>query len=147
MTDDTTDRIGLIERYYREVLEGGNLSLMDEMTADDYVNHEDAPILGQPAGKEGALHFVKALRTAFPDVHVKAMGPVLSGDNMEAGHVVLAGTHNGEISGIKPTGRSVEFDATDIVRVENGQVAEHWGTTDHLRLMRQLGVVALRRGT
>lgn len=70
-----TDRIGLIERYYKEVLEGGNLALLDELTADDYVNHEDAPILGQPTGKDGAIHFVTALRTAFPDLYVKAMGP------------------------------------------------------------------------
>ncbi len=87
---------------------------------------------------------MNALRTAFPDLHVKAMGPVLSENNMEAGHVVLAGTHLGEMAGVKPTGKSVEFEATDIVRTENGQVAEHWGTTDHLRLMRQLGVVAMR---
>lgn len=138
-----TDRMGLIERYYREVLEGGNLTLMDELTAEDYVNHEDAPILGQPTGKEGAIGFVKALRTAFPDLHVKAMGPVLSDKDMEAGHVTLAGTHLGEMSGVKPTGKSVEFEATDIVRIENGHVAEHWGTTDHLRLMRQLGVVSV----
>ncbi len=138
-----TDRMGLIERYYREVLEGGNLTLMDELTAEDYVNHEDAPILGQPTGKEGAIGFVNALRTAFPDLHVKAMGPVLSDKGMEAGHVTLAGTHLGEMSGVQPTGKSVEFEATDIVRIENGQVAEHWGTTDHLRLMRQLGVVSV----
>lgn len=141
-----TDRIGLIERYYREVLEGGNLALMDELTADAYVNHEEAVILGQPAGKEGAKYFANALRTAFPDLRVKEIGPALLGENMEACHVVLAGTQLGEISGIKPTGNPVEFDATDVVRVENGQVVEHWGTTDHLRLMRQLGIVSVNPG-
>lgn len=140
------DRIGLIERYYRDVLEGGNLALLDELTAEHYVNHEDAPVLGRPTGKEGAIAFVKALRTAFPDLHVKAMGPVLSDQDMEAGHVTLAGTHLGEMSGVQPTGKSVEFEATDIIRIENGQVAEHWGTTDHLGLMQQLGVVAVKHG-
>jgi predicted ester cyclase len=39
------------------------------------------------------------------------------------------------------TGKSVEFDGTDIIRIENGKVAEHWGTTDNLRLMQQIGAV------
>jgi predicted ester cyclase len=40
------------------------------------------------------------------------------------------------------TGKSVEFDCTHIIRVENGKVAEHWGTTDNLKLMQQIGAVA-----
>ncbi|MEO5780958.1 ester cyclase [Arthrobacter oryzae] len=135
-----TDEIGLIGRFYREVLEGGNLALVDELTADNYVDHEEA-LPGQPPGKEGARYFVEMMRAAFPDIHIKAMDAALSAENMEACHVILTGTHRGEMAGIAPTGKTVEFDATDIVRVENGKVAEHWGTTDSLRLMQQMGAV------
>ncbi|QYF91123.1 ester cyclase [Arthrobacter sp. PAMC25284] len=137
-----TDEIGLIGRFYREVLEGGNLALVDELTADNYVDHEEA-LPGQPPGKAGARYFAEAMRTAFPDIHVKSIEPALSAENMEACHVILTGTHRGEMAGIAPTGNTVEFDATDIIRVENGKVAEHWGTTDSLRLMQQMGAVAV----
>ncbi len=136
------DEIGLIPRFYKEVLEGGNLSLVDELTADNYVDHEEA-LPGQPPGKEGARYFVEMMRAAFPDIHVKAIEPAVSAENMEACHVILTGTHRGEMAGIPATGKSVEFDTTDIIRVENGKVAEHWGTTDSLRLMQQLGAVSV----
>ena len=61
---------------------------------------------------------------------------------MEACHVILTGTHRGELAGIPATGKSVEFDCTDIIRVEDGKVAEHWGTTDNMSLMQQIGAVA-----
>ena len=39
------------------------------------------------------------------------------------------------------TGKSVEFESIDIIRVEDGKVAEHWGVTDTLSLMQQLGAI------
>ncbi|MBT2548119.1 ester cyclase [Arthrobacter sp. ISL-65] len=131
---------GLIERFYREIIEGGNLSLIDELATDDYLDHEEA-LPGQPPGKEGVRYFVNAVRTAFPDIRVKSLEPSLADGNMEACHVVLTGTHRGEMAGVAGTGKSVEFGGTDIIRVEDGKVAEHWGTTDNMRLMQQIGAI------
>ena len=44
--------------------------------------------------------------------------------------------------GIPTTGKSVDFEAVDFVRFNDAGVAiEHWGVTDTLTLMQQLGVV------
>ncbi|MDQ1594985.1 MAG: hypothetical protein QOH40_1541, partial [Arthrobacter pascens] len=129
---------GLIERFYREIIEGGNLNLIDELATDDYMDHEEA-LPGQPSGKEGVRYFVDAVRTAFPDIRVKSLEPSLADGNLEACHVILTGTHRGELAGVAGTGKSVEFGGTDIIRVEGGKVAEHWGTTDNMRLMQQIG--------
>lgn len=104
------------------------------------MDHEEG-LPGQPPGKEGARYFVNAVRTAFPDIRVKSLEPSLTDGNMEACHVVLTGTHRGELAGVAGTGKSVEFGGTDIIRVEDGKVAEHWGTTDNLRLMQQIGAI------
>jgi predicted ester cyclase len=53
----------------------------------------------------------------------------------------IHGTHEGEFMGIPPTGRAVAVDVIDIVRYEDGKLAEHWNVVDQLGLMRQLGVV------
>ncbi|QHK21772.1 ester cyclase [Pseudarthrobacter psychrotolerans] len=135
-----SDGTGLIERFYKEIIEGGNLSLIDELATDDYVDHEEA-LPGQPPGKDGVRYFVNAIRTAFPDIKVKTMEASLADGNMEALHVILTGTHRGEMAGMAATGKSVEFGTTDIIRVEDGKVAEHWGTTDNLSLMQQLGAI------
>ena len=133
---------GLLERFYKEVMEGGNLTLIDELAMDSFIDHEEG-LPGQPAGKDGVKFFVNTMRSAFPDIKVKEITPSLASGNLEACHVVLAGTHRGELTGIPASGRSVEFDCTDIIRVENGKVAEHWGTTDNMSLMRQIGAMAM----
>ncbi|BCW66011.1 hypothetical protein NicSoilB4_07740 [Arthrobacter sp. NicSoilB4] len=134
--------VGLIERFYRDVMESGNLALVDELTADSFVDHEKG-LPGQPPGKDGVKFFVSTIRSAFPDIKVKEIKPSLAAGNLEACHVVLAGTHKGELAGIPASGKNVEFDCTDIIRVENGRVAEHWGTTDNMTLMQQIGAMAV----
>lgn len=131
---------GLIERFYKEIIEGGNLDLIDDLAMEDLVDHEQA-LPGQPPGRDGVRFFVTAVREAFPDIKVKTIEPWLADGNLEACYVVLTGTHRGEMAGVPASGNSVEFDSTDIIRVEDGKVAEHWGTTNNLSLMQQIGAV------
>lgn len=137
-----SESVGLLERFYKDVIESGKLDLIDELSADNFVDHEEA-LPGQPPGKDGVKYFVKTMRSAFPDIRVKELTPKVAAGNLEACHVVLTGTHRGDLAGMPATGKSVEFDCTDIIRVEGGKVAEHWGTTDNLSLMRQIGAVAV----
>ena len=133
------DGAGLIKRFYLEVLATGNLDLIDELIAEGFVDHESLP--GQPPGKEGARFFVNTMRAAFPDLSVKSLEPALADGNLEAVHTVLTGTHQGELMGLAATGRTVEIESIDIARVEDGKVVEHWGITDSMSLMQQLGAV------
>ena len=133
------DGTGLIKRFYTEVIEGGNLALIDELVSDDFVDHDPMP--GQSPAKDGVAFFVNAMRAAFPDLRAKTSEPALVDGNLEALYVVLTGTHQGELMGVAPTGRSVEFSGIDIIRVDGGRVVEHWGATDTMTLMEQIGAV------
>src|SRR5207302_11118027 len=113
---EMADGTGLIKRFYKEIIEGGNLDLIDELATDDYVDHEEA-LPGQPPGKDGVRFFVNAIRTAFPDLKVKTIEPSLADGNFEACHVIMTGTHRGDMAGVPATGNSVEFGGTDIIRV------------------------------
>jgi predicted ester cyclase len=134
------DGTGLIKRFYEDVIGDGQLNLIDELTSDDLVDHEEG-LPGQPPGKEGVKFFVNAMREAFPDIRAKTIEPTLADGNLEAARVVLTGTHKGELMGVASTDRNVEFESVDIIRVEDGKVAEHWGVTDVMGLMQQLGAV------
>lgn len=57
--------------------------------------------------------------------------------------VVICGTHTGEFLGIAATGRTIEIETVDVLRVVNGKITEHWGVADLLKMMMQLGVVDL----
>ncbi|MBP1234464.1 steroid delta-isomerase-like uncharacterized protein [Arthrobacter sp. PvP102] len=128
---------GLLRRFYEEVLVGGNLALIDEFVLDDIQDHVE-PMPGQPQGKDGVKFYTNVIRTAFPDLSVK-LEPAFADGNLEASHVVMSGTHKGEFMGIPASGKSVQFSNTDIIRIDDGKVAEHWGSSDTLSLMQQIG--------
>jgi predicted ester cyclase len=131
---------GLIARFYRGVIGNGDLSLIDELTADDLVDHEEG-LPGQPPGKEGVKYFVTAMREAFPDIAPIEVSPMLADGDLEAARTVLRGTHRGQLMGVEPTQTTVEIESIDIIRVVDGKVAEHWGVTDTAGLMMQIGAL------
>jgi predicted ester cyclase len=49
------------------------------------------------------------------------------------------GTHRGGFLGVAPTGRKIQFETVDVMRVRNGKITEHWGVANLFSLMQQLG--------
>ena len=65
------DGAGLIERFYKEIIEGGNLSLIDELSR---MTTSIMRRLYRTAARQGWCSlFVNAIRTAFPDIKVKTI--------------------------------------------------------------------------
>jgi len=121
-----------------ERINAGDIGGFGELVADDFVEHEATP--GSPPTKAGTLEFFRALLTAFPDMHMDVEDLLASGDKAVA-RVKATATHRGEFMGVPPTGKRVELQLIDIMRFDNaGLVCEHWGVTDMLSLMQQLGV-------
>jgi steroid delta-isomerase-like uncharacterized protein len=129
----------LIKRFYDEAIGSGNLNLIDELASDDLVDHEEG-FPGQPQGKEGVKFFVNALRQAFPDIKA-TVDVTLDQGELAAGRAIMRGTHQGEFMGVPASNKSVEVETIDIIRVEDGKVAEHWGVTDTMGLMQQIGAI------
>jgi steroid delta-isomerase-like uncharacterized protein len=93
-------------------------------------------------GREGVRQIVSAFRRAFPDLTFEVHDVIAEGDKVVA-RVTIHGTHQGELMGIPPTGKRASVGAIDIMRVEGGKLAEHWGVTDNLAMMQQLGVIPM----
>ena len=54
------------------------------------------------------------------------------------------GTHQGwSLFGIPPTGREVQFESVDVMRVRGTQIVERWGVGNLLSLLQQLGAVSV----
>ena len=51
------------------------------------------------------------------------------------------GTHQGDLQGIAPTGKSVTITGTTLCRFEGGKIAEAWELLDQMGMMQQLGVI------
>jgi predicted ester cyclase len=65
---------------------------------------------------------------------------VAEGDLVSA-RFVFTGTHQGEFMGVPATGKRVEVEGFDLVRVRDGRATEHWGQMDAMALMQQLGAI------
>ena len=135
MADDPKD---LARRFYAEVINGKNLEVIEELVDDDLVEHQEMP--GMPPGKDGVRAFFDVFHTAFPDLHADIQGIVSEGDEVWV-YAVMTGTHQGEFLGIPATGKQVSVNMVDRVRVQDGKAVEHWGVSDDLGLMTQLGVI------
>jgi steroid delta-isomerase-like uncharacterized protein len=130
--------VDLIQRFYDEVLSQGNVEKVDDLVTDDVIDHEPFP--GQPDGIDGVRQFVGMMSTAFSDLKA-TIGPSLESGDLASAHVTITGRHTGEFMGVPASDKEFEIEAIDIIRVEDGKCAEHWGVTDNMALMQQIGAI------
>ena len=129
----------LFRRFMEEVANRGNLAAVDEVMAPDFTEHEVLPP-GTPPGREGVKQVFAMLRAGLPDLQVTIDDAIATGDKVVC-RETWRGTHRGELLGAAPTGKRVEFGAIDIVRVADGKLVEHWGQSDWLGLLQQVGAL------
>jgi len=128
----------VVRRNTEEVQGGGNFELFDELFADEFLDHTPQP--GRTPDKAGARQLYEVLRAAFPDFHADIHWQAADG-NLVTTYKTYHGTHEGEFFGIAPTGRKIQFETVDAMRVVAGKITEHWGVANLFSLMQQLGAV------
>jgi steroid delta-isomerase-like uncharacterized protein len=132
------DQAATVQSLY-DLLNAGDIDGFGDLLADDFVEHEEAP--GLAPTKEGVTNFFHMQKAGFPDLHMETKDVITSGDKVVA-RVRYTGTHQGEFMGVPATGKSVDVQLIDIMRVgDDGLVHEHWGVIDSLAMMQQLGVI------
>ncbi len=134
----TTTNQKMIERIPLEVLNNGKFELIDELVATDFVDRSPQP--GLPATREGFKQALKALKTAFPDLHYTIDDAIEGGDRI-VHRLTASGTMKGDFMGIPATGKRATWNEIHIGRVVNGRLTEHWGLVDQLGMLVQLGIV------
>jgi steroid delta-isomerase-like uncharacterized protein len=124
----------LVARFYDEVLNQKHLAVVDELVADDFVEHGTPPL---PPGIDGFREFVGGVIAAFPDFEFTVHDWVVEGDLVVA-RCSARGTHQGEFLGFVATGRQVSWTAIHIWRIVDGRLAERWSEADVLGITKQL---------
>jgi len=127
----------LVNRYYDEVLSGGDIDALDEMAVDDYDEHD--PLPGQGTGRAGLKNRVAYLRQAFGQKFT--VEDVIAEADKIAVRWRATGRHVGEFMGIPPTQREFTIAGIDIHEFVDGRMAAHWHVVDQLSLMQQLGLI------
>jgi steroid delta-isomerase-like uncharacterized protein len=128
----------VVRRFVDEYQTAANEQSLAELLHPEVVDRSRPP--GIAEGAEGVRQQFEAFRAAFPDFHAVIHDQIAEGDKVVT-RKVFHGTHRGELMGIPPTGREVQIEVIDIVRVEGGQIVEHWNVVDRLGLLQQLGAL------
>jgi steroid delta-isomerase-like uncharacterized protein len=135
MSDDNK---ALARRFYEDAINTGNLDLLDEFIADDFVDHEALP--GMPTtGPDAAKAALGMFKAAFSDIKFTVEDLIAEGDKVVA-RATVTGTHDGDFAGIPPTGKSFSISTIDIIEFRDGKAITHWGVTDQAAMMQQLGL-------
>jgi predicted ester cyclase/ketosteroid isomerase-like protein len=123
----------LILRANDEILNKGNLAIVEEVFASDYVNE------GTERGPDLISEFATSLRAAFPDLRVK-VEPIVAEGDMVAWLRSHSGTHQGDFLGVPASGQSVTWQSLAMSQIKDGKIVEEWGVTN---LPQQLPVAAV----
>jgi predicted ester cyclase len=129
----------LVRRLFDEIFNHGSDSVVDELVAENYVDH--SPFKAPAPGAQGFKMRTQMLRSAF--VQKVDFGPFLAEDDLVAFSWTFHGVHTGPLMGIAPTGIAGSMSGINVERLANGKIVEHWSQFDLVGLLRQLGQAGL----
>jgi predicted ester cyclase len=128
----------IVRRFVDDYQTANDPRALEELMHRDVIDHSKPP--GIAPGSEGVRQQFDGLRAAFPDFRATVLDQIAEGDKVVT-RKAFTGTHLGAFQGIQPTGRHVEINLIDIVRVSDGKIVEHWNCVDRLGLLAQLGAL------
>jgi steroid delta-isomerase-like uncharacterized protein len=129
----------LVRQFIEEFLNQGNVDLVKEIIASEYVEHEQLPP-GVPQGREGVEMITTMLHTGFPDFRA-TIEDIIAEDDRVMVRMTWSGTQTGEFMGMPPSGKAMSIAIVDIFRLAEGKIVEHWGVMDMMGMMQQLGAM------
>ncbi|WP_380158670.1 ester cyclase [Kineococcus sp. R86509] len=134
----------LVQSWLR--LWNGDLTLAAEIVAPDFRLHAAMMDGGDGAAvdsPQALVGWIDSTRAAVPDLAFSIeVGPIVDGPSI-AVRWRARGSYAGGVPGAQaPGGTLVDFTGTDVLRTEDGRIAEYWVNSDTLLLLTQLQVRA-----
>ncbi len=127
--------VHLIGRFYKEMWNHFDKGLFPELLAED-IRFRGS--LGQSAVGYGEFgRYVDYIHKAFPDFSNHVEEVVAEADKAFA-RLTYRGTHEGEIFGIPPTHRAIEYAGAALFHFYGGKISEVWVLGDIYGLLQQL---------
>ena len=123
-----------MRRFYSEI-DGGNLAIVEELMADDFIEH--APMGDMTVDRLGTKGLLQMAYGAFPDMKHNLGFQIAEGD-MVVDWITYTGTQKGDFMGTPAKGNAVRFNATIISRHADGKIAELWSVLDFATAMQQM---------
>ena len=130
----------IVRRWVEEGWNKGNLAVIDQVYAPNFVQHEPSPM--QVTSSEALKQYVGGYLAAFPDLHFTIDDLVAEGDKV-VWRFTSTGTQTGPFMGMPATGKTGNITGLVMFRLENSRIVEGWVNIDTLGLLQQLGVIPM----
>lgn len=143
MTTLSEQNKALVRRFYEEI-DKGNIEVLDELVAEDYIDHDPPPFPGLPPGREGLKQAFRMFQRATPGVH-RIEEQIAEGDKVVT-RLTSTGKHEGDLPGAPRTGNDLKMTSITIHRIAGGKLVEKWAEKDVLGFLQQIGVMAQKHG-
>lgn len=120
-----------------EVVNNHNYDGMDELFTPSFVDNN--PAWGA-AGLDTLKEILKSAHSAL-DMKI-TLEDIFGVEDKVTVRITLNGKHTGTFLDVPATGKPVSWTSIEIMRFENGKIAERWVQADTAGLMQQLGVLS-----
>ncbi len=134
----TDENKALVRRFYEEI-DKGNIGIVDELVAEDYLDHNPPPFPTDLSGRERLKRDFKLFWEATPGYH-RIEDQIAENDKVVT-RLTSYGRHEGDLPGAPRTGNEMKMTSITIHRVANGKLVEKWSEKDMINLLQQVGVM------
>jgi serine phosphatase RsbU (regulator of sigma subunit)/predicted ester cyclase len=113
----------LVRKFFEEVWNKGNVTVVDELLAPDFVDRSLLP--GQESSREGYKRSITEFRAAFFFDDLTIENQIAEGD-MVVTKFSTRCIHRGEFLGVPPSGEEATYSTIRIHRIVGGKITDEW---------------------
>ena len=113
----------LVRKFFEEVWNKGNVAVVDELLAPDFVDRSLLP--GQGPSREEYKRSITEFRAAFSFADLTIEAQIAEGD-MVVTKFSTRCIHRGEFLGVPPSGDEATYSSIRIHRIVGGKVTDEW---------------------
>jgi predicted SnoaL-like aldol condensation-catalyzing enzyme len=128
MTAQEKKNLGFVMDWWREVLYAGHFELAPKYQAENYIQHNPNATTGRAGFVEFFTKLGRKPMNPIPKTMPADQMPVVSG--AKGDYVWLIFEH--EDKDPRNPANTYHYNSFDVLRIENGQVHEHWDSTQKL---------------
>ncbi|MDX1701559.1 MAG: ester cyclase [Melioribacteraceae bacterium] len=131
------DNIKMYSHVWDEILNKGNIDMIDTYFAENYVNKT---VTSTVNGKAEAKEYFGAFVTGFSDINF-VVDEIFGVDDRVIKRWTFNANHSNEFAGIPATGNKITLKGVSVSKIVDGKISEELDFMDDLGFMQQLGVI------
>jgi predicted ester cyclase len=128
-------------KHFYQFWNTGDEQALKAAIAPNFFDHALPP--GRPQGPTGPAFASHNFRAAVPDLHVEVRKMIVADDFVTV-HMEFKGHFTGTFGSTKGQGQSIDFIATDLLKVTDGRITDNWHIEDNLTLLSKMGVAKVQ---